>query len=67
MHPIYRLPAAMSTIIKLCVPGIPGIPIPGIRESTCAQQGRTVFQFLLDSVQAYLSGALPPSLLPSGP
>jgi transposase len=35
--------------------------------ATCAQQGRTVFQFLLDSVQAHLSGASPPSLLPSGP
>ena len=35
--------------------------------ATCAQQGRSVFQFLLDSVQAHLSGAAPPSLLPSGP
>jgi transposase len=35
--------------------------------ATCAQKGREVFQFLLDSVQAHLSGALPPSLLPSGP
>ena len=35
--------------------------------ATCAQQGRAVFQFLLDSVQAHLSGAKPPSLLPSGP
>lgn len=35
--------------------------------ATCAQQGRAVFQFLLDSVQAYLSGTSPPSLLPSGP
>jgi transposase len=35
--------------------------------ATCAQQGRAVFQFLLDSVQAYLSGASPPSLLLSGP
>jgi transposase len=35
--------------------------------ATCAQQGREVFQFLLDSVQAHLSGAAPPSLLPSGP
>ncbi len=35
--------------------------------ATCAQQGRAVFQFLLDSVQAFLSGASPPSLLPSGP
>ena len=35
--------------------------------ATCAQQGRGVFQFLLDSVQAYLSGTSPPSLQPSGP
>ncbi len=35
--------------------------------ATCAQQGRDVFRFLLDSVQAYFSGDSPPSLLPSGP
>ena len=35
--------------------------------ATCAQQGRVVFQFLLDSIDAHFSGALPPSLLPSGP
>ena len=35
--------------------------------ASCAQQGRAAFQFLLDSVHAYLSGASPPSLLPSGP
>ena len=35
--------------------------------ATCTQQGRSVFQFLLDSIQAYLAGAPPPSLLPSGP
>ncbi len=35
--------------------------------ATCAQQGREVFQFLLDSVQARLSATSPPSLLPSGP
>jgi transposase len=35
--------------------------------ATCAQQGRAVFQFLLDSIQAHLSGANPPSLLSSGP
>ena len=35
--------------------------------ATCAQQGREVFQFLLDSIDAHFSGALPPSLLPSGP
>jgi transposase len=35
--------------------------------ATCAQQGRAVFPFLLDSVQAHLCGTSPPSLLPSGP
>ena len=35
--------------------------------ATCAQQGRAAFQFLLDSVHAYLSGTSPPSLLPAGP
>jgi len=35
--------------------------------ATCAQQGRAVFQFLFDSVEAFLSGTSPPSLLPSGP
>jgi transposase len=35
--------------------------------ATCAQQGRAAFQFLLDSVQAHLSGTSPSSLLPSGP
>ena len=35
--------------------------------ATCAQQGRAVFQFLLDSVQSHLYGTPPPSLLPSGP
>ena len=35
--------------------------------ATCAQQGRAVFQFLLDSVQAHFCGTSPPSLLPSGP
>jgi transposase len=35
--------------------------------ATCAQQGRGVFRFLLDSVQSHLSGAAAPSLLPSGP
>jgi transposase len=35
--------------------------------ATCAQQGREVFQFLLDSVQAHFNGTSPPSLLPSGP
>ena len=34
--------------------------------ATCAQQGRSVFEFLLESVQAHLRGAPPPSLLPSG-
>lgn len=35
--------------------------------ATCAQQGRSAFKFLLDSIHAYLCGGLPPSLLPSGP
>ena len=35
--------------------------------ATCAQQGRSAFQFLLDSIHAHLSGITPPSLLPSGP
>jgi transposase len=35
--------------------------------ATCAQQGRSVFKFLLDSVHAHLNGSLSPSLLPSGP
>ena len=34
--------------------------------ATCAQQGRSVFAFLLESVQSHLRGAPPPSLLPSG-
>jgi transposase len=34
--------------------------------ATCAQQGRSVFQFLFESVQAHLSGVAPPSLVPSG-
>jgi len=34
--------------------------------ATCAQQGRSVFDFLLESVQSHLRGAPPPSLLPSG-
>lgn len=35
--------------------------------ATCAQQGRSVYRFLLDTIQAYLCGAPPPSLLPSDP
>jgi transposase len=35
--------------------------------ATCAQQGRSVFTFLLDSIHAYFSNGLSPSLLPSGP
>jgi len=35
--------------------------------ATCAQQVGEVFEFLLDSVEAYLSGTSAPSLLPSGP
>lgn len=34
--------------------------------ATCAQQVRSVFEFLLESVQSHLRGAPPPSLLPSG-
>jgi len=34
--------------------------------ATCAQQGRSVFAFLLESVEAHLHGVPPPSLLPSG-
>ena len=34
--------------------------------ATCSQQGRSVFAFLMESVQAHISGAPPPSLLPSG-
>jgi transposase len=34
--------------------------------ATCAQQGRSVFAFLQESVEAHISGAPPPSLLPSG-
>jgi transposase len=35
--------------------------------ATCAQQGRSAFKFVLDSIHANFSGGLPPSLLPSGP
>ena len=35
--------------------------------ATCAQQGRSVFEFLLESVQAHLCGAPSPSLMPAGP
>ena len=35
--------------------------------ATCAQQGRSAFQFLVDSVHAHFGGTSPPSLLPSGP
>jgi len=35
--------------------------------ATCAQQGRSVFKFLLDSIHAHFRGGLSPSLLPSGP
>ncbi len=35
--------------------------------ATCAQQGRSAFKFLMDSIHANFSGGLPPSLLPSGP
>lgn len=33
--------------------------------ATCAQQGRSVFGFLLKSIESHLCGAPPPSLLPS--
>jgi transposase len=35
--------------------------------ATCAQQVRSVFTFILDSVHAHFGGGSPPSLLPSGP
>jgi len=35
--------------------------------ATCAQQGRSVFEFLLESVESHLRGAPPPLLMPSGP
>ena len=34
--------------------------------ATCSQQGRSVFAFLLESVDSHLRGVPPPSLLPSG-
>jgi transposase len=34
--------------------------------ATCAQQGRSVFMFLLESFHSHLRGVPPPSLLPSG-
>jgi len=33
--------------------------------ATCAQQGRSVFDFLLESVHSHLRGVPPPSLIPS--
>ena len=35
--------------------------------ATCAQQGRSVYQFLVEAVHAHFAGARAPSLLPSGP
>lgn len=35
--------------------------------ATCAQQGRSVFDFLRESLHAHLRGEPPPSLLPAGP
>jgi transposase len=35
--------------------------------ATCAQQGRSVFDFLRDTLHAHLRGEPPPSLLPAGP
>ncbi len=34
--------------------------------ATCAQQSRSVFEFLLESIESHLRGLPPPSLLPSG-
>jgi transposase len=34
--------------------------------ATCAQQGRSAFEFLLETVESHLRRAPPPSLLPSG-
>jgi transposase len=34
--------------------------------ATCAQQGRSVFQFLTEAISAHLTGVPPPSLLPTG-
>jgi len=34
--------------------------------ATCAQQGRSAFEFVLETVEFHLRGASPPSLLPSG-
>jgi transposase len=35
--------------------------------ATCAQQGRSVFEFLRQTITAYFHGLLAPSLLPCGP
>lgn len=35
--------------------------------ATCAQQGRSVLQYLLESIHTHFGGSSPPSLLPSGP
>ena len=35
--------------------------------ATCAQQGRSTFEFLRDTIAAHFHGRLSPSLLPSGP
>jgi len=35
--------------------------------ATCAQQGRSVYQFLVEAVHAHFAGARAPSLLPSSP
>jgi transposase len=34
--------------------------------ATCAQQGRSLYRFLVDAVRAHFARARPPSLLPSG-
>jgi transposase len=35
--------------------------------ATCAQQARSVFEFLWQTIESHLGGAPPPSLMPSGP
>ena len=35
--------------------------------ATCVQQGRSVFEFIHESIQSHLAGTAAPSLMPSGP
>jgi transposase len=35
--------------------------------ASCAQHGRSIFQFLYEAVQSHFNGTLSPSLLPAGP